>query len=112
MFAEPLGSLWEPSGNLWEPPGSLWELLGAFIRANCVWHEVLKGLVRPMISKSSCFTRILLRFGRCSKTNGRAYLLIYRVSVKYNGFGVVREFSALPSILVFLGFKLMKPSCF
>ena len=129
---EPLGSLWEPlgslleplgaSGSLWEAfgchwvslgaAGSLWEPLGAFIRANRAWYEVLRGLVRPMISQSSCFTRILLRSGRFSKNNGRACLVIYTVSVKYNGFGVVREFSALHTILLILGLKLMKTLCF
>ena len=38
--------------------------------------------------------------------------MFYEVSVNFVGFGVVREFSALPSILVFLAFKLMNASCF
>jgi hypothetical protein len=77
-------------------------------RAKCAWHEVLRGLVRPMISKSSCFTKILFRFERFSQTTGRTDLVIYEVSVKYDGFGVVREISALLSILVFMCLKLMK----
>ncbi len=36
------------------------------------------------------------------------YLILYEVSENYGGFGVVREFSALLSILVILGFKLLK----
>ena len=35
-----------------------------------------------------------------------------KVSVNSVGVGVVREFSALLSILVFLSFKLMKAKCF
>ena len=56
--------------------------------------------------------RILLPLGRFSKTNGRVYLVIYEVSVKYDAFGVVCEFAALHSILVFLGLILMKTLCF
>ncbi len=86
--------------------------LDACIRTNYAWPIVLRGVVRPVISTSSCFARVLLRFGRFSKANNRAYLVIYEVSVKYDGFGVVREFSALHSILLFLGLKLMKTMCF
>ncbi len=38
--------------------------------------------------------------------------MFYGVSVNSVGVGVVREFSALPSILVILGSKLMKALCF
>ena len=55
-----------------------------------------------------CFT-MFLQFG---KTNGFEYPIIYKVSVNYDGFDVVREFSALLSILVFLSLKLMKTLCF
>ena len=34
--------------------------------------------------------------------------IFYEVSVTYCDFGVLREFSALPSILEFMGFKLLK----
>ena len=40
------------------------------------------------------------------------YLVFDEVSVTYCDFGVVREFSALPSILYFMGFNLLKSSCF
>ncbi len=53
----------------------------------------------------------LQQFERFGKTSGLEDLVLY-VSVKYDGFGVVREFSALLSILVFLGLKLMKNFCF
>ena len=36
------------------------------------------------------------------------YLILYKVSVHYDGFGVVRELSALLSILMSLSFKLLK----
>jgi hypothetical protein len=40
------------------------------------------------------------------------YLVFDEVSVTYCDFGVVREFSALPSILEFMGFNVLKTSCF
>ena len=61
-----------------------------------------------MVSTTLCFIRLELRFKRFGKTSGVGDPVIYEVSVHYVGFGVVREFSALLSILVFLGFKLMK----
>ena len=47
--------------------------------------------------------------------NGRNDSRIHKideVSVTYCDFGVVREFSALPSILDVMGFNVLKTSCF
>ena len=65
-----------------------------------------------MVSKTSWFTRFLLRVDRFGRPSGFEYVAIYVASVNYDGFGVVREFSALLSILVFLGLNLMKTLCF
>ncbi len=51
------------------------------------------------------FDDVSLRFERFGKTGGLEYLVVYEASVHYGGFGVVREFSALLSILMFLVFK-------
>ena len=40
------------------------------------------------------------------------YLVFYEVSATYRDFGVVREFSALPSILDFMSFNVLKTYCF
>ncbi len=41
----------------------------------------------------------------------REYLTFYEVSLHYGDFGVVREFSALPSILELMGPKVLKTLC-
>ena len=81
------------------------------VRANRAWYDVLKGLVRPRVANIWCFTLCLLRVDRFGKTSGLEYLIIYWVSVNYDGFGVIREFSALLSILVFLDVPVHLARC-
>ncbi len=82
----------------------LCEPLSASVCAHRAWYW---GFGKTNGLEGLMFCEVSIRFVKFGTTNGLEEFVFYRVSV-YVAFGVVREFSALLSILLFLGFKLMK----